>query len=216
MARPTSDAQHDQPMQSVPSRLGRKRDSSRDGAILEAAIEILGDTGYDRMTMEMVAVRARAGKGTVYRRWSSKQEMLLDAVARMKAEEVDLGRMPDTGSLRGDMLALFQPQSVEQTDRKLRAMAGLATLLAQEPALADAASDAISSPWTQANRTLLERAVERGEVASDAPIATLATIIPSLGAHRTLVQRKPFDQAFLVEMLDCVLLPAAGVRPTAD
>lgn len=48
--------------------MGRKLDASRDGAILEVAITILGEVGYDRMTMDMVALRAKAGKATVYRR----------------------------------------------------------------------------------------------------------------------------------------------------
>jgi AcrR family transcriptional regulator len=196
-------------------RLGRRRDASRDGAILDSTITILGEVGYDRMTMDMVAVRAKAGKATVYRRWSSKTDMVLDAVAQMKRDQVDLGNLPDTGTLRGDMLALFKPSSVEESERKLRALAGLAALLAQEAALADAASNAIVEPWVAANRALLERAVARGEVAKDAPIETMATIIPSLGAYRSLIQRKPFDRAFLVEMIDHVLLPALSIRGAA-
>lgn len=196
-------------------RLGRKRDASRDGAILEAAITILGEVGYDRMTMDMVAVRAKAGKATVYRRWSSKGEMVLDAVAQMKREQVDLSNLPDTGSLRGDMLALFKPSSVEESERKLRALAGLSALLAQDASLSDAASNAIVEPWVEANRSVLQAAMARGEIAADAPIETMATIIPSLGAYRSLIERKPFDRAFLVEMIDHVLLPALSISNAA-
>lgn len=196
-------------------RLGRKRDASRDGAILEAAITILGEIGYDRMTMDMVAVRAKAGKATVYRRWSSKGAMVLDAVAQMKRDQVDLGNLPDTGTLRGDLLALFKPSTVEESERKLRALAGLSALLAQEASLADAASNAIVEPWVEANRALLRSAMTRGEIAADTPVETIATIIPSLGAYRSLIERKPFDRAFLVEMIDHVLLPALAIRSAA-
>jgi len=196
-------------------RLGRKRDASRDGAILEAAITILGEVGYDRMTMDMVAVRAKAGKATVYRRWASKGDMVLDAVAQMKREQVDLSNLPDTGSLRGDMLALFKPSTVEESERKLRALAGLSALLAQDASLSGAASNAIVEPWVAANRSLLHAAVARGEVAADAPIETIATIIPSLGAYRSLIERRPFDRAFLVEMIDHVLLPALAIKGAA-
>lgn len=192
-------------------RLGRPRDASRDVAILEAAIAILAETGFERMTMDMVAVRAKAGKGTVYRRWSSKQELVLDAIAQMKREQVDLGNLPDTGTLRGDMMALFRARSVAETEQKLRAMAGLATLLAQDPSLADAASGALTEPWIAANRALMQRAIDRGEIAATAPVKTLARLIPSLGGYRSLIERKPFDRAFLIEMLDCVLLPALGI-----
>lgn len=192
--------------------MGRKRDASRDGAILEVAITILGEVGYERMTMDMVAVRAKAGKATVYRRWSSKGDMVLDAVARMKREQVDLGNLPDTGSLRGDLLALFKPSSVEESDRKLRALVGLSALLAQEASLAGAAGNAIIEPWVEANRVLLQKAAARGEIAADAAIETMASIIPSLAAFRSLIERKPFDRAFLVEMIDHVLLPALSIR----
>lgn len=196
-------------------RLGRKRDASRDGAILEAAITILGEVGYDRMTMDMVAVRAKAGKATVYRRWSSKGDMVLDAVAQMKREQVDLGNLPDTGTLRGDLLALFKPSSLEESERKLRALAGLSALLAQESALAGAASNAIVEPWVEANRALLHRAAARGEIAADARIGTMASIIPSLAAYRSLIERKAFDRDFLVEMIDHVLLPALAIGAAA-
>ena len=119
--------------------VGRKRDASRDAAILDAAISILAEVGYDGMTMDMVAVRAKAGKATVYRRWATKADMVLEAVARMKREQVDLDNLPDTGNLRDDLLALFRPQPMEETERKLRAMAGMAALLTQHPALADTA-----------------------------------------------------------------------------
>ncbi|WP_210251364.1 TetR/AcrR family transcriptional regulator [Aureimonas psammosilenae] len=198
-----------------PSRGGRKRDASRDSAILHAAIDTLGEVGFERMTMDMVAARAGAGKATVYRRWPSKEALVLDAVAQTKRDQVDLDQLPDTGSFRGDMLALFRPKSVAETERKLRAMAGVATLLSFEPGLSDAASDALVGPWVAANRILMERAVTRGEASASAPIDTLATIIPSLGAFRSLVQRQAFDRAFLEAMLDDVVLPALGIRTEA-
>ena len=192
---------------------GRSRDASRDAAILDAAIAILAETGYERMTMDMVAVRAKAGKATVYRRWPSKGEMVVEAVARMKRSLVDLDQLPDTGTLRGDLLALFRPQSVEEAEQKMRAMAGVAAMLAQHPALAEAGHDAIVAPWVAANRALIERALARGEVQPNTHLDMVAQIIPSLAAYRALIQRRPFDHAFLVETIDGVLLPALGFAP---
>jgi AcrR family transcriptional regulator len=190
---------------------GRPRDATRDAAILDAAVAILAEVGYERMTMDMVAVRAKAGKATVYRRWPSKGEMVVEAVARMKRSLVDLDQLPDTGTLRGDLLALFQPPSVEQAEQKMRAMAGVAAMLAQQPSLAEAGHEAIVAPWVAANRTLIERAQARGDADRDAQVDTLAQIIPSLAAYRALIQRRPFDHAFLVEIIDGVLLPALRV-----
>ena len=66
-------------------KLGRRRDHSRDPEILDAAIDVLAETGFDGMTIDMVAARAKAGKATIYRRWPSKADLVLDAVACMKA-----------------------------------------------------------------------------------------------------------------------------------
>ena len=85
-------------------------DASRDGALREAALELLADVGYDRLTLEAVAARARAGKTTIYRRWSGKAELVVDALVSAKGP---LG-FPDTGSLAGDLRAVPHGLSVRR------------------------------------------------------------------------------------------------------
>ncbi|MGI5122006.1 TetR/AcrR family transcriptional regulator [Marinactinospora thermotolerans] len=196
-----------------PARPGRRLDRSRDADILDATLAVLVDVGFARLTMDMVAARAKAGKATLYRRWPSKSELVIDAVAHMKRGQVDLGRLPDTGSLRDDLLGLFTPQSAEEDERRLKVMAGLASLLAQDRALADAGVAAIVQPWVEAHRVLMRRAADRGEIPATADIDTLSQVIPSLAAYRALVQRKPFDRDFLVSMVDGVVLPALRNAP---
>lgn len=194
-------------------RLGRKRDHTRDPEILAAAIDVLAETGFDGMTIDMVAARAKAGKATLYRRWPSKADLVLDAVACMKAEDAVPSAIPDTGTLRGDLIALIKPHSIADGTKKLQVMAGLVTMLSQSPELADAANAAIIEPRAALNRLLLRRAIDRGEISSDADVDMLATLMPAMVAFRTLMQRKPIDREFLVSLIDGVLLPAAGVRP---
>src|SRR5215204_3685125 len=124
-------------------RLGRKRDHTRDPEILAAAIDVLAETGFDGMTIDMVAARAKAGKATLYRRWPSKADLVIDAVACMKAGELDVDRLPDTGTLRGDLVAMIRPRTIEEGERKLRIMAGLFGMLSSSPDLAEAARAAI-------------------------------------------------------------------------
>lgn len=193
---------------SAPLTRGRRRDPGRDAAILDAAIEVLAESGYDGMTMDMVAARAKAGKATVYRRWSSKAELILEAVTHLKRSQVDLDRLPDTGTLRSDLLALFKPQSVEEADLKMRVMAGLASVLLQNPQLGEAGDAAIVQPWAIVNRLLMQRALERGEISPKADINALSQVLPSMAAYRALIQRKPFDLEFLTALIDGVLLPA--------
>lgn len=190
------------------ARLGRKRDHSRDADILDATLDVLAEVGYGGMTMDLVAERAAAGKATIYRRWPSKEELILDAVARMKSRQVDLDQLPDTGTLRGDLLALFKPQSIEEGERKLSVMTGLASMLSTHQELAEAGNAAIIEPWATAHHMLMQRAVGRGEISESADIETASQVIPSMAAYRALIQRRPFEQGFLVALIDGVLLPA--------
>jgi AcrR family transcriptional regulator len=192
-------------------KLGRKRDHTRDPEILEAAIEVLAETGYDGMTMDLVATRAKAGKATVYRRWSSKAELVLEAVSCMKSGDIDYDHLPDTGTLRGDLLAMIKPHSIEDAKRKLEVMAGVISMLSRAPELADAANAALVEPRAKANRILFQRAIDRGEISADCDVETLSLISPSMASYRVLILRKPVDRAFLLSLIDGVILPAVGL-----
>lgn len=197
----------------TPVKPGRRRDHSRDPEILQAALDVLAEEGYDGMTIDMVAARARAGKATLYRRWASKGELVVEAVACMKRGHLDLEHLPDTGTLRGDLVAMIKPGTIQDAEKKLRVMAGLMSALVRSPELADAINEAIVQPRAEANRILLQRAVDRGEIPADSDIGTLALVSPSMAAHRTIVQQKPVDRAFLISIIDGVVLPAVGLRP---
>lgn len=196
-----------------PVRLGRKRDHTRDPEILQAAIDVLAECGYERMTIDMVAARAKAGKATLYRRWASKGELVVDAIGCLKQSEFSPEHLPDTGSLRGDLLALIRPHSLEESERKLKVMVAVVSMLSRDPELAEAVSTAITEPRTALNRALMQRAAERGEISADADIETIAQIGPSMVAYRALTQRKPMDRDYSISIIDTVVLPALGLRP---
>jgi AcrR family transcriptional regulator len=193
------------------SKLGRKRDLSRDPEILDAALEVLAETGYDGMTIDMVATKAKAGKATLYRRWASKAELVIDAVACMKRDDLAPDMLPDTGSLRGDLVAMIRPHTIEESERKLRVMAGVMSLIANNPDLADAVREALVEPRLAVNRMFLQRAVDRGEIPADTNIETVAVIAQSMVAYRTLMLRQPIDPTFMLSIIDRVVLPAVGL-----
>jgi AcrR family transcriptional regulator len=192
-------------------KLGRKRDHTRDPEILAAALDVLAESGYERMTVDMVAARAKAGKATVYRRWGSKEELVIEAVACMKKADLDEANIPDTGSLRGDLVAMIRPHSIEDGERKLRIMAGLTSMVARDPDFAKAAAAAIVEPRARINRMFLQRAIDRGEITADVDIAMIASISPSMAFYRTLMLNKPVDREFLISVVDGVILPAVGL-----
>jgi len=199
----------------VKPKLGRKRDHSRDSEILDSTLEVLAETGYDGMTIDMVAARAKAGKATLYRRWSSKAELVLDAVACLKASEIDLDALPDTGTLRGDLIAMIKAPTIREADRKLKVMAGIVSMIARSPEMAAVAQAALVEPRASANRVIFRRAIERGEIDADCDVERLCMIGPAMAAYRVLMLGRPVDREFLIGNIDGVILPAAGVRPAS-
>lgn len=191
-------------------RLGRKRDHSRDGAILDAAIDVLVEVGYVCMTMDMVARKAKAGKATLYRRWESKSELILGAIARMQeTRSVIPDPLPDTGTVRRDLLALFEPQSADEVERRLKVMTGIASVIAYDSAFYEIGDAAIIKPWADACLAIMQRGLDRGEItATGVSIQMLARIVPSMAVSRALLQREPSDRAFLLALIDGVLMPA--------
>jgi AcrR family transcriptional regulator len=214
MAQPDSIAELE--IEAPAPRLGRKRDHTRDPEILDAAIDVLAECGFEGMTIDMVAARAKAGKATIYRRWPSKADLVLDAVACMKAADLDPERLPDTGTLRGDLVAMIRPRSIEEGERKLRIMGGLFGMISTSPELASAAHEAIIEPRLAMNRLFLQRAIDRGEISADRDIDLLARVASGMAAFRMLVEQQPLDAEYLVSLIDHVILPAAGIHPEAQ
>jgi AcrR family transcriptional regulator len=198
-----------------PNKLGRPLDVSRDADILDAALDVLAEEGFDGMTIDMVAARAKAGKATLYRRWPSKTELVIDAVACMKNSDINLNDLPDTGTLRGDLIAMMKPAPIRDATHKMRVMAGLVSLIARNPELAEAARAAVIAPRAEINRRFLQRAIDRGEIPADIDIPLIAMISPSMVTYRTMMLGKPVDRDYLIGILDKVILPAVGIgRPT--
>src|SRR3954463_10514303 len=105
---------------------GRPRDPRRREAILRAAIMLVAEVGYDRMTVEALAARAGVSKPTIYRRWpAGKKDIVIDAIRTKHADADALG---DHGSLRGDLLALVAAM-VEHIDEDAHLAGGLISQL---------------------------------------------------------------------------------------
>jgi AcrR family transcriptional regulator len=194
--------------------LGRRRDESRDPEILRAALDVLAETGYERMTMDAVAARARTGKATIYRRWASKAQLVVDAIASAGHGGITAASLPDTGSLRGDLLALAAAGSGKESSKMLHIMAGLISALPHHPDLAAIVQDQLVAPRSALMRDLLERAVARGEIAPGRNLDTLALVGPAMTVYRLMIMNKPLDRAFHAVLVDEILLPmATGKSP---
>lgn len=190
---------------------GRPLDRSRDTAILAAAMEILAEIGYDRLTMDLVAARARAGKAALYRRWPSKAELVVNALARHSPCMPE----PDTGTLRGDLEAILVPPDNEDVFMTA-VVAGLATACRRDPQLARAFREKFMENTNRVLRHVFERALERGEIPEERDLDLLIEITPALFFSRSLVTGMLPDEVHVRRMIAEVILPAAtSCHPTA-
>lgn len=187
---------------------GRHRDESRDPEIMRAALELLADAGYDRLSMEAVAARAHAGKATLYRRWPGKAELVVDAIATL--HDPAEGPPADTGSLRADLRAMFTTGLTDVGEFEMRLIAGLMTAIHRDTDLATVFEERFLARKSCAVRTIFERARERGEVADGRDIELLASVGPAILFHRLLLSGKPLTRHYIGRVIDEVILPLAG------
>jgi AcrR family transcriptional regulator len=187
-----------------PTRLGCSRGAAREVAICDAALALLAEVGYDRMSMDAVAARARASKATIYRRWPGKRELVLDAV---RTRVADIVEPPDTGSLRGDIIATLRVMADGIGGQDAALMAGVLRAMRSTPELADCVRTQVLERKRYIGRILVERAVARGELPPDADQGVWHEVAPALMFFRILVTDEPVDDAFLTHVADDVLVP---------
>ena len=194
------------------SRGGRAIDHTRDAAIRAAALEVLADVGYDRLTMDMVAARASAGKGALYRRWPSKAALVIDSITH---DRVPVGA-PDTGSLVDDLETLATVMGAAGSGGRLhQVMLGLVSASNRDPELAEAFRERIVAPREAWIRVILERARDRGEIAPDVDIELIIGVVPAMIMHRAMFDRLPPDGAFIDRVIKSIVLPSVlDPRPT--
>lgn len=179
-------------------------DPDREGAILDATLELLGEHGYERMSIDQIARRAGASKATIYRRWSGKAQLVTDLVCqRMHTESQPV---PDTGSLRSDLLALCQGYR-RAIERKLPVVLGLLPTLVSDPELAQTFRRNVPEPSVEQLGVMLERALARGEIGRSVVPRELHAVLEALVWHRMLREGEALDDAFLQATVDRTLLP---------
>lgn len=193
---------------------GRYLDSSRGLVLREAALALLAEVGYDRLTMDAVAARAGAAKTTIYRRWRDKAELVVDALNSLKG---DL-EVPDTGSLRQDLCALAE--SVTSTEGKFgaRMTIGMVNAVAHDGELRRVFQEKFLAPRMAGLRKVFERAVARGEMPAGHDLDLLARLFPGLALQQLVMTGELPDARFAAQIMNEVVYPlatgpAARTRP---
>jgi AcrR family transcriptional regulator len=179
-------------------------------AVLDATIEAIVAGGYAGLTIDDVARRAGVHKTTLYRRWATREAMVLDALLARSATHV---AVPDTGTLRGDLVALLRAVAANITSREGRALV-MALLLETRgvPGL-DALRQEFWSTRFELVAAVVERAIERGELEGTVDAALLVELAIAPLYLRVLVTGEEIDDAFVVAVADHVMT-GAGAPPT--
>ncbi len=198
----------------VPAGRGRPRSEQADRAILQAATELLAERGLAGMSMEEVAARAGVGKATIYRRWHSRGALALDA---FMAEFTPLQPLPDTGNLRGDLLAALRAwvRAVTQT-RSGRVLAGLVAAAQDDPELAAAWRAQVIEPLRAQNQIMLTRAIERGEIPAGTDIDVPLDLMYGAAYHRLLQGHRPLTDTFTRRVVDVIVTGIGAAQPATD
>jgi AcrR family transcriptional regulator len=187
-------------------------EGERELQILDATLEVLDEVGYDLLTMDAVATRAKASKATLYRRWKGKPELVVAAIMAHKGEAV----VPDTGSLRGDLLAAYCGSGGLNDPLAQSVLSAVVTAMVRDPEFAEVYRRDFIGPKIASSHAIYERARERGEVHPDTDLSVLAPALAGIVLHRAFLLGDAVTPELLGRVLDEVVLPAAlhgPIRP---
>jgi AcrR family transcriptional regulator len=169
----------------TPTRRGRPRDAGARDAILDATLELLSDRGFHATTMDAIAESAGVGKNTIYRRWSTKDDLVIDAILRFTTD-LELRAGPDE-DVHSRLLEYSRSLSRLYADPLARRiMVGLLGELQRDPAFADAYAERVIGPLREPLVALLEHARDRGELREDADPNQIADLLFGPGFVRML------------------------------
>jgi len=184
-------------------------EGDREREILEAALEVLADVGYDRLTMDAVAARARASKATLYRRWSTKVSLVIDALLLQKGPAV----IPDTGSLRGDLIEAFCGMGGLDSEA-VATLSSVLTAIDRDEEFAREFRERVIGPKAAISQAIYERAVARGEVRADLDVSLFGPALAGILLHRAYLMGEEPTAERIARVIDQIILPAAQA-PTA-
>lgn len=185
-----------------PRRKGRPRDASADERILAAAAELILKHGYDNMTVDEVAAKAKAGKATVYRRWAGKEDLAFAALEQLYSTELPL---PDTGSIREDLRQSFTQALEFVSSETGRAYLRMTIAESLRDDRLGALYTAAHNQQEAAARTMFERGIARGELRADMRVDFAVTWISGLLVLNSAIDKPQPGLDEVDDMVDFVL-----------
>jgi AcrR family transcriptional regulator len=189
-------------------------EGDREREILRAALAVLVEAGYEKMTFDAVASAAKASKATLYRRWAGKVDLVVDALQLIIGVEAD--RYPDTGSLRGDLVAQAEAKGGIGDDRTVQLFTTLLAAIHRDEELHTAIRTRVLQPKLAAAERVFLAARDRGEVGKDADLTLLARLLPAICIHEFMLTGASPSPEHITTLVDTVVLPACAATLPRD
>ncbi|MFD4609040.1 TetR/AcrR family transcriptional regulator [Streptomyces sp. NPDC058440] len=186
----------------------RRRGKALEQAIFDAVIEQLAHVGYAGLTMDSVAATAHTGKATIYRRWSNKAELVVDALDNTLPSPDEL---PEGDSVREDLIELMREKATVLNSPVGRAVQSLLAEIDRDRPFMGIVIDRVVAPRQDVFWRILERGAERGEVREGSISPLVVGIGPAMMVQRFLSDPSPVPDELLVSVVDDLILPL--IRP---
>lgn len=181
---------------------GRPRSEEAHAAILDASIQLIRELGYDVVTMDAIAARAGVGKATLYRRWNGKEELVSEALERMLRGFP----LPDTGTTRGDLMALMKTQLGMYADpASSRLLSGLVAAMARNPQIARVVRSTFYAARRDAMAEVVKRGIERGDLSPETDVAFALDVFNGPLFYRYLFTGDPLDDRVARSIVELML-----------
>jgi AcrR family transcriptional regulator len=181
---------------------GRPRSATADQAIRDAAVELFAESGFEGVSVEDVAERAGVSRATIYRRYPSKVDLIVEAGGCLASDDV---AFPDTGNLADDLRGLARSLVKAFKDSPAgRVMPVMIFERRRYPEL-DAGYRKFLSDRKAGTRKLLQRAVERGELPNDTDVAVMSSMLVGPIFHRLMITQEPLNDAFVDALVEALL-----------
>jgi AcrR family transcriptional regulator len=178
-------------------------------AVLDAALTQLAEVGYERLSIPQVAEIAGVNKTSIYRRWPSKAELVRDALAIAMDHT---GDAPNTGALRTDLIALASTVAAFTQSRVGTALIRIMLAEGGNPQVRALAKAAYSEAGRQGPWIVIQRAMQRGELGSQADPSLMLFTTAGAIMHRVFVEQRDASEDYLKQIVDLVLYGAAAKR----
>lgn len=190
-------------MSSGSRRPGRPRDARNDARILEATRAILFEKGYAGLTIDGVAAAASVSRPTIYRRWSSKAELVIACLAESTGLALPV---PNTGSVRRDLMAVQREQiRTFNNPESRRVTAGLVADVAADPELAEPYLREYATPRRESVWRALQRGIDRGELRPDIDFSFVSDLLIGPLFMRSVVWGEELDMKIAKATVDAVM-----------